>query len=135
MGQVPHDSALTTSVVWHLIQQSPESLQSVTTRHGVNPKTVATWRSRTTTIDAPMGSKPAPTALMAAEGAVAVACCQHTQLPLDAVAPLGLFAVQLAATALAYHGYVSSGQSDTGENYSPACVLRTVLFVSFRSHQ
>lgn len=51
---------------------------------------------------------------MAAEGAVAVACYQHTQLPLDAVAPLGLFIIQLAATDLAYHGYVSSGHSDTG---------------------
>ena len=66
-----------------LIQQSPESLLSLATRHGVNPKTVAKWCSRTTTADAPMGPKLASTVLSAKEEAIAVAFRQHTQLQLD----------------------------------------------------
>ena len=53
------------------------------TRHGVNPKTVAKWRGRTTTADALTGPKPASPALTAEEEAIAVAGRQHTQLPLD----------------------------------------------------
>ena len=37
MGQVLHGSARTTPVVRRFIHQSPESLQSLATRHGVNP--------------------------------------------------------------------------------------------------
>jgi transposase-like protein len=58
MGQVLPGSARKTPAVRRLIQQSPESVQSLATRHGGNPKTVAKWRSRTTTADAPMGSTP-----------------------------------------------------------------------------
>ena len=83
MGQVLHGSARTTPAVRRLIQQSPESLQSLATRHGINPKTVAKWRSRTTTADAPMGPKPASTVLSAEQEAMAVAFRQHTLLPLD----------------------------------------------------
>ena len=83
MGQVLPGSARTTPAVGRLIQQSPESLQRVATRHGVNPKTVAKWRSRTTTADAPMGPNPAATVRTAEEEALAVAFRQHTHLPLD----------------------------------------------------
>ena len=83
MGQVLHGSARTTPAVRRLIQQSPQSLQRLATRHGVNPKTVAKWRGRATTADAPMGPKPASTVLSAAEEAGAGAFRQHTQLPLD----------------------------------------------------
>lgn len=83
MGQALHGSARTTPAVRRLSQQSPESLQSLATRHGVNPKTVAKWRKRATTAGAPMGPKPAATVLTAAEEAIAVAFRQHTQLPLD----------------------------------------------------
>ena len=83
MGQVLHGSARTTPAVRRLIQQSPQSLQSLATRHGINPKTVAKWRARTSTADAPMGPKPASTVLTAEEEAIAVAFRQHTQLPLD----------------------------------------------------
>ena len=83
MGQVPHGSARTTPAGRCLIQQSPQSVQSFATRHGINPKTVAKWRSRTTTADAPMGPKPASTVLSAEQEAMAVAFRQHTLLPLD----------------------------------------------------
>ena len=83
MGQVLHGSTRTTPAVRRLIQQSPESLQSLATRHGINPKTVAKWRSRATTADAPMGPKLASTVLTAEQEAIAVAFRQHTLLPLD----------------------------------------------------
>ena len=52
-------------------------------RHGINPKTVAKWRKRPTTTDAPMGPKPVSTVLTAAEEAIAAAFRQHTLLPFD----------------------------------------------------
>ena len=83
MGQVLHGSARTTPAARRLIQQSPQSLQSLATRHGVNPKTVAKWRSRATTADAPMGPKPAPPVGSAGQEAMAVAFRRHALLPLD----------------------------------------------------
>ena len=83
MGHVLPGSVRTTPATRRLIQQSPESLQSLATRRGVNPKTVAKWRNRTTMADAPMGPKPASTVLTTEEEALAVAFRQHTQLPLD----------------------------------------------------
>ena len=83
MRQVLHGSTRTTPAVRRLIQQSPESLQSLATRHGINPKTVAKWRSRAKTADAPMGPKLASTVLTAEQEAIAVAFRQHTLLPLD----------------------------------------------------
>ena len=83
MGQVLPGSARTRPAGRRLIQQSPQSVQSVATRHGVNPKTVAKWRNRVTTADAPMGPKPASTVLTAEEEALAVAFGQHTLLPWD----------------------------------------------------
>jgi transposase InsO family protein len=83
MGQILHGSARTTQAVRRAIQRSQESLQSLAQRHGINPKTVAKWRKRSTTQDAVMGPKPASTVLSPEEEAAAVAFRQHTQLPLD----------------------------------------------------
>jgi transposase InsO family protein len=80
MGQVLHGSARTTQAVRRAIQRSQESLAQ---RHGINAKTVAKWRKRSTTHDAAMGPKPASTVLSPEEEAAAVAFRQHTQLPLD----------------------------------------------------
>ncbi|GAB2943281.1 hypothetical protein GCM10027048_04880 [Hymenobacter coalescens] len=90
MAQVLHGSARTTQAVRRAIQRSQESLQSLAQRHGIAPKTVAKWRKRTSTQDAPMGPKPASTVLSPEEEAAAVAFRQHTQLPLDD----GLYALQ-----------------------------------------
>jgi hypothetical protein len=52
----------------------------------LNPKTVAKWRKRTTTADAPMGPKtPKSTVLTPAEEAIVVAFRHKTLLPLDDV--------------------------------------------------
>jgi transposase InsO family protein len=66
------------------IQHSQESLNVLAQRHGINPKTVAKWRKRTTVQDAPMGPKqPRSTVLSNEEEAACVAFRQHTLLPLD----------------------------------------------------
>ena len=57
MGQVLHGSARTTEVVRRAIQHSQESLRALAKRHGVNPKTIAKWRKRTSTADLRTGPK------------------------------------------------------------------------------
>ena len=46
MGQVLHGSATTTAAVRRAIQHSQESLRGLAKRYGVNPKTIAKWKSR-----------------------------------------------------------------------------------------
>ena len=56
------------------------------TRYGLNPKTVAKWRARTGTADAPMGPvRPSSTVLTEAEEAIVVEFRRRTLLPLDDV--------------------------------------------------
>jgi transposase-like protein len=83
MGEVLHGSARTTAALRRSIQHSQESLEALAKRHSINLKTVAKWRKRTTTTDAPMGPKPASTVLTGEQEAIAVAFRQHTLLPLD----------------------------------------------------
>ena len=53
-------------------------------RYGVNPKTIAEWKSRSSVSDLPTGPKqPRSTVLSAEEEAVVVAFRRHTLLPLD----------------------------------------------------
>ncbi|MGI4948800.1 MAG: IS481 family transposase, partial [Janthinobacterium lividum] len=84
MGQVLHGSATTTEVVRRAIQHSQESLRALARRHGVNQKTVAKWRKRSSTADLRTGPKePRSTTLTIEEEAVVVAFRRHTLLPLD----------------------------------------------------
>ena len=83
MGKVPHGCATTTPATRRLIQQSTESLQTLAKRFGIDPKTVAKWRSRTSTEEAVRGPKPASTVLTPAEEAACVLFRQQTLLPLD----------------------------------------------------
>ncbi len=84
MGQVLHGSATTTEAVRRAIQHSQESLRALAKRHGINPKTVAKWRGRSSTADLPTGPKaPKSTTLSIEEEAVVVAFRRHTLLPLD----------------------------------------------------
>jgi len=57
MGQVLHGSATTTEAVRRAIQHSQESLRALARRHGINQKTVAKWKRRTSTADLPTGPK------------------------------------------------------------------------------
>ena len=97
MGQVLHGSARTTAAVRRAIQHSQESLNRLSARYGINPKTVAKWRKRESTQDAPMGpSKPRSTVLTPEQEALAVAFRKHTLLPLDDC----LYALQASIPAL-----------------------------------
>lgn len=84
MGQILHGSARTTEAVRRAIQHSQESIRALANRYGLNPKTVAKWKKRTTPADAPMGPKaPASTVLTLEEEAIIVAFSKHTLLLLD----------------------------------------------------
>ena len=84
MGQVLHGSATTTEAVRRAIQHSQESLRALSRRYGINQKTVAKWKKRTSVADVPTGPKnPTSTVLSVEEEAVIVAFRRHTLLPLD----------------------------------------------------
>ena len=71
-------------------QHSQESLRGLAKRYGVDPKTVAKWKARSSVSDLPTGPKPPrSTVLSAEEEAVVVAFRRHTLLPLDDRRELG----------------------------------------------
>ena len=66
------------------IQRSQASLATLSRELGINPKTVAKWRKRTSVEDRKTGPKePRSTVLTEAEEAMVVAFRRHTLLPLD----------------------------------------------------
>jgi transposase InsO family protein len=84
MGQVLHGSARTTAAVRRAIQHSQESLRALAKRYGINQKTVAKWKKRSSTADLPTGPKqPQSTVLSLQDEAIIVAFRRHTLLPLD----------------------------------------------------
>ena len=84
MGQVLHGCATTTEAVRRAIQDSQASLRALARRHGVNPKTIAKWRKRSSVHDLRTSpTDPRSTVLSAADEAVVVAFRRHTLLPLD----------------------------------------------------
>lgn len=84
MGQVLHGSATTTEAVRRAIQNSQESLRALSRRYGINQKTVAKWKKRTSLADLPTGPKEQHSTVLSVEHeAVIVALRRHTLLPLD----------------------------------------------------
>ena len=84
MGQVLHGSATTTEAIRRAIQHSQESLRALAKRYGINQKTVAKWKARTSVSDQPTGPKePKSTVLSIEDEAIVVAFRRHTLLPLD----------------------------------------------------
>ncbi|MBI0539531.1 IS481 family transposase [Roseomonas sp. KE2513] len=84
MGQVQHGSATTKAAVRRAIQHSQESLRGLAKRYGVNPKTVAKWRKRSSVSDRRTGpQEPRSTVLSVEDEAVVVTFRRHTLLPLD----------------------------------------------------
>jgi transposase-like protein len=84
MGQLLHGSAKTTHAVRAAIQRSKASIEALSERYDLNPKTVMKWKKRDFVHDAPMGPKaPRSTVLSSEEEALAVAFRRHTLLPLD----------------------------------------------------
>jgi transposase-like protein len=84
MGHILHARARTTPEVRREIQNSQESLITLSKRYGVNPKTIQKWRKREFVHDAPMGPKVVRSiSLSQLEEAAVVAFRIFTQLPLD----------------------------------------------------
>ncbi|MBB3643870.1 hypothetical protein FHX14_000029 [Rhizobium sp. BK619] len=84
MGQVLHGSATTTEAVRRAIQNSEKSLRTLSKRYGINQKSVAKWKKRTSLADLPTGPKDRhSTTLFLEEEVVIVAFRRHTLLPLD----------------------------------------------------
>ena len=84
MGHMLHARARTTPEVRREIQNSQESLNSLSSRYGVNPKTIEKWRKRNFIHDAPMGPKVIRSrSLTQVEEAAVVAFRVFTHLPLD----------------------------------------------------
>lgn len=67
MGQVLHGSATTTEAVRRAIQRSQESLRALAKRYGINQKTVAKWRERTSAADLPTGPKEPRSTVLSVE--------------------------------------------------------------------
>jgi transposase len=81
-----HGAARTTPRIRAELQAAKESTRALAARYGLNAKTVAKWRKRTTTTDRPMGpSTPKSTVLTEIEEAIVVEFRRRTLLPLDDV--------------------------------------------------
>jgi len=84
MGQILHGSARTTAAVRRAIHQNQDSLIMLASRYGINPKTVAKWKRRTSVHDLPTGPTQATsTTLSREEAAIIVAFRRQTLRPLD----------------------------------------------------
>jgi len=84
MGQVLHGCATTTEAVRRAIQHSQKSLRALAKHYGINQKTVAKWKKRSSVTDLPTGPKePKSTVLSIEDEAIIVAFRRHTLLPLD----------------------------------------------------
>ena len=84
MGQILHGSATTTEAIRRAIQNSQESLRSLSKRYGINPKTVAKWKKRGFVSDLATGPKdPKSTVLSIEDEAIIIAFRRHTLLALD----------------------------------------------------
>ncbi len=120
MGSSLHRSARTTPRVRAELQASEASTRSLAAAYGLNPKTVAKWRRRTTTADARMGPRaPHSAALTALEETVVVEFRRRTLLPLDDV--LGALRASLPALSrsalhrcLLRHGISRLPKADDG---------------------
>ena len=84
MGQILHGSATTTEAIRRAIQHSQASLRALARRYGINAKTVAKWKKRSSVADLPTGPRePKSTVLSIEEEAIVIAFRRHTLLPLD----------------------------------------------------
>ena len=86
MAKALHGSARATPRLRADLQASQESTRALAAKYGLNPKTVAKWRKRTFTADAPIGPRQRRSAaLSVAEEAMVVELRRRTLLPLDDV--------------------------------------------------
>jgi transposase-like protein len=62
-----HRSATTTEAIRRAIQHSQASLRALAKRYGINQKTVAKWKKRTSVADLPTGPKQAKSTILSVE--------------------------------------------------------------------
>jgi hypothetical protein len=67
MGQVLHGSGTTTEAVRRAIQYSKESLRVLARRYGINQKTVAKWKRRSSIADLPTGPREPRSTVLSVE--------------------------------------------------------------------
>ena len=103
MAGSPHGSARTTPRVRAELQAWQEATRILAQRYGLSRTTVAKWRTRTTTGDAPMGpNSPRSTVLTRTEEAMVVEFRRRTLLPLDDVLAETRSVCRWAACATAF---------------------------------
>ena len=73
MGQILHGSATMTGVVQRAIQRSSDSLRALSKRYGINPKTVAKWKKRTSVADLPTGPRTPRSTVLSIEDEAVIA--------------------------------------------------------------
>lgn len=84
VGQVPHASATTTEVTRRAIRHGQEILRTLAKRYGINPKTVAKWKKRTSVTDLPTGPKQLSSTVLSVEQEAAIVTFRkHTLLSLN----------------------------------------------------
>jgi len=83
MGQILHKRAKTTHRARAEIQQSKETVASLSRRFGVSENTIRKWKARQTVEDKPMGSHKLRTVLTEKDEEMICAFRRKTELPLD----------------------------------------------------
>lgn len=79
-----HDSARTTPRIRVELQLATGSHRTLSKLYGINPKTVAKWRVRTSVLDEPMGLRDrASQHLYQEQEHLAIALCNQGHLSLD----------------------------------------------------
>ena len=120
MGQVLHGSARTTEAVRRAIQHSQESLRALAKRYGVNQKTMAKWRKRSSVCDQRTGPKESRSTVLPVEDeAIIFAFRRHTLLPLDDC----LYALQATIPHLIRFPADYFGEAIFGHQWKPARLL------------
>lgn len=79
VGQVLHGSATKTGAIRRAIQHSQKSLKALAEHYGINQKTVAKWRKRSSVADLPTDPKePKSMVLSTEDDAIVVTLRRHT---------------------------------------------------------
>jgi len=101
LGQVLHGSATTTEAIRRWIQNCQESLRVLTKRNGINQKTVAKWRKRTSAADLPTGPKETHSTVLSLEDEAII---------VEFGTSFGISTLCLASTAVDTGGHVTGSE-------------------------
>src|SRR3954453_7965990 len=102
MAGVLHGSARTTPRVRAELQASQEATRVLAARYGLNPKTVAKWRRRTTTTDRPMGPARPHSSVLTETEEVQASSDRHSAQASTAAASRSAFQAQGSNRAISW---------------------------------